>query len=166
MCKLCRYDQLIILAIWLYLIMYTSDRITQCLTWNMWPLTPTCSWVSSFIEVRDFSTTWPADDWLNSLYSCACIVRDIMDINTYVHWKDGPKVIADVTVSGPLSVCTVHNSNAVQLKTVCNSVGLTPRITEEPQILYFGTKNFEQFWFQSVEASIPKLKVPPDLKPK
>ena len=30
------------------------------------------------------------------------------------------------------------------------SIALKPRIPKEPQILYFGTKNFEQFRFQSV----------------
>ena len=30
------------------------------------------------------------------------------------------------------------------------SVGLKPKIPKEPQFLYFGTENFEQFRFQSI----------------
>ena len=36
------------------------------------------------------------------------------------------------------------------------SIALKPRIPKEPQLLCFGTKNFEQFRFQSVYVPIPK----------
>ena len=44
------------------------------------------------------------------------------------------------------------------------SVGRKPKIPKEPQ-LYFGTENFEQFRFQSIQVPIPKLQVPPNLEP-
>ena len=37
------------------------------------------------------------------------------------------------------------------------SVVLKPKIPKEPHILYFGTKKFEQFRFQSIRAPITKL---------
>ena len=49
---------------------------------------------------------------------------------------------------------------------VSTSVGLKQKIPEEPSLLCFGTKSFEQFKFQSSYVPIPRLKVPPDLEPK
>ena len=41
-------------------------------------------------------------------------------------------------------------SDGVQRELKKPSVGLTLKIPKEPQLLYFGTKNFEQFRFQSI----------------
>ena len=48
-------------------------------------------------------------------------------------------------------------SDRVQRELKKPSVGLKLKIPKEPQLLYFGTENFEQLRFQSIYVPIPKL---------
>ena len=65
--------------------------------------------------------------------------------------------------------CVLQHKNYLTMidfySCIPTSVGPEPNIPKQPQFLHFGTKDFEQFRFQSIQVPIPKLKVPPDLDP-
>ena len=49
-----------------------------------------------------------------------------------------------------------ESNESITYRYITGSVGLERKIPKEPQLLYFGTENFEQFRFQ-FQFSIPKL---------
>ena len=56
------------------------------------------------------------------------------------------------------SDCLIREQHNISvLRDGKSSVGLEPKIPKEPQLLYFGAGNFEQFRFQSIQVPIPKL---------